>query len=41
MMGTTAALARSITWDASKQTYYTASLMADKGLTNDCIRAYA
>jgi phytoene/squalene synthetase len=41
MMDTTAALARSITWDASKQTYYTAGLMADKDLVNDCYRAYA
>ena len=41
MMDATAALARSITWDASKQTYYTARLMADKGLVDDCYRAYA
>ncbi len=37
----TATLAQSITWDGSKQTYYTARLMVDKGLVNDCYRAYA
>ena len=37
----TAALARSITRAASKQTYYTALLMVDRGLVDDCCRAYA
>jgi len=40
MRNTTADLARSITWDGSKQTYYTARLMADKDLVNDFYRAY-
>jgi phytoene/squalene synthetase len=40
-MNTTATLARSITWAASKQSYYTACLMVDKGMMNDCYRAYA
>jgi len=40
MMDATAALARSITWASSKQTYYTARLMVDKNLVNDCYRAY-
>jgi phytoene/squalene synthetase len=40
-MDNTAALARSITWASSKQTYYTARLMVDRGLVNDCYRAYA
>jgi phytoene/squalene synthetase len=40
-MDTTAALAQSITWAGSKQTYYTARLMADKDLVNDFYRAYA
>jgi len=37
----TAALARSITWASSKQTYYTARLLVDKELVDDCYRAYA
>ena len=41
MRDATAALARSITWASSKQTYYTARLMVDKDLVNDCYRAYA
>jgi phytoene/squalene synthetase len=40
MMDATAALARSITWASSKQTYYTARLMVDKDLVHDCYRAY-
>lgn len=38
---TTAALAQSITWDGSKQTYYTARLMVDRDLVNDFYRSYA
>jgi phytoene/squalene synthetase len=41
MKDATAALARSITWAGSKQTYYTARLMVDKDLVNDFYRAYA
>ncbi|UCC61964.1 MAG: hypothetical protein JSV36_14395, partial [Anaerolineae bacterium] len=41
MTDNTAALARSITWAGSKQTYYTIRLLVDKGLANDCYRAYA
>ena len=41
MMDATAALARSITRASSKQTYYTVRLMVDRGLANDCYRAYA
>jgi len=37
----TASLAQSITWAGSKQTYYTARLMVDRALVNDCFRAYA
>lgn len=37
----TAALAQSITQASSKQTYYTARLLVDNGLVNDCHRAYA
>lgn len=40
-MDATAALARSITWVSSKQSYFTARLMVDRGLVNDCYRAYA
>ena len=40
-MDATASLARSITRARSKQTYYTALLMVDKGLTNDFCRGYA
>jgi len=35
-----ATLARSIIWASSKQSYYTARLLVDKGLVNDCYRAY-
>jgi phytoene/squalene synthetase len=41
MTDATTALAKSITWASSKQTYYTARLMVDKDLVNDCYRAYA
>ncbi len=41
MTNASAALARSITWAASKQTYYTIRLMVDKELVNDCYRSYA
>ena len=37
----TAALARSITWTGSKQTYYTARLIVDSDLVDDFYRAYA
>ncbi|MBN2388928.1 MAG: squalene/phytoene synthase family protein [Anaerolineales bacterium] len=40
-MNTTAALARSITWASSKQSYLTARLLADRDLADDCLRAYA
>ena len=40
-MESSAALARAITWDGSKQTYYTTRLMVDRGLVDDCYRAYA
>lgn len=40
-MDTTAAIARSITWAASKQSYYTARLLVDRDLVDDCYRAYA
>ena len=40
MIDATAALARSITWASSKQTYYTARLMVDEDLVHDCYRAY-
>jgi phytoene/squalene synthetase len=39
-MNATAALARSITRLSSKQTYYTARLLVDRDLLNDCYRAY-
>jgi phytoene/squalene synthetase len=35
------ALAASITWAASKQTYYTIRLLVDDGLVDDAYRAYA
>ena len=41
MSDATAALARTITWASSKQTYYTARLTVDKDLVNDFYRAYA
>jgi phytoene/squalene synthetase len=37
----TAALARSITRSSSKQSYYTARLLVDRDLVDDCCRAYA
>lgn len=37
----TAELARSITWNGSKQTYFTAKLLVDKDLVDDFCRAYA
>ncbi len=40
-MTNTAALARAITWAASKQSYLTARLLADRDLSDDCLRAYA
>ncbi|MFH1524602.1 MAG: squalene/phytoene synthase family protein [Chloroflexota bacterium] len=40
-MNTTAALARSLTWASSKQSYLTARLLADRDLSDDCLRAYA
>jgi phytoene/squalene synthetase len=40
-MNATAALAHSITWASSKQSYLTARLLADRGLVDDCLRAYA
>jgi phytoene/squalene synthetase len=41
MVNATAALARSITWASSKQSYLTARLLADRDLMDDCLRAYA
>jgi len=41
MTHATALLARSITWNSSKQTYLTAVLLADRRLADDCLRAYA
>jgi hypothetical protein len=40
-MKTSAALAHSITWKSSKQSYLTALLLADRDLVDDCLRAYA
>ncbi len=40
MKNDTAALAHSITRDSSKQSYYTARLLVDKDLVDDCCRAY-
>ena len=40
-MNDSAALARSITWRSSKQSYLTAVLLADRDLVDDCLRAYA
>jgi phytoene/squalene synthetase len=40
MTNATAALAASITRLSSKQTYYTARLLVDRDLVNDCYRAY-
>jgi phytoene/squalene synthetase len=41
MTNATATLARSITWTSSKQSYFTARLLADRDLADDCLRAYA
>ncbi|MFQ6107664.1 MAG: squalene/phytoene synthase family protein [Thermoplasmata archaeon] len=41
MTSTTAALARTITWKGSKQSYFIARLLVDKDLEDDCYRAYA
>jgi phytoene/squalene synthetase len=41
MNTTTAALARSITKESSKQTYLTTLLLVDNDLVDDCFRAYA
>lgn len=41
MKDATATLAQAITWTGSKQAYYTARLMVDKGLVDDFYRAYA
>lgn len=40
-MNATAKLARKITWKSSKQSYFTAILLADRELADDCLRAYA
>jgi phytoene/squalene synthetase len=40
MTARSAALAKSITWAASKQSYLTALLMVDRGLIDDAFRAY-
>jgi phytoene/squalene synthetase len=37
----TTQLARKITWNSSKQTYYTAHFMVDNGMQDDCYRAYS
>ena len=34
-------LARSITWEGSRQTYFTGRLMIDRDLVDDFYRAYA
>lgn len=41
MENTTNTLASSITWTGSKQTYYTARLLVDRGLVNSFYQAYA
>lgn len=41
MNNTTGTLARFITYTSSKQSYYTALLMVDKDLFEDCLRSYA
>jgi phytoene/squalene synthetase len=41
MSNSTATLARAITWASSKQTYFTAFLMVDRPLVDDCFRGYA
>jgi phytoene/squalene synthetase len=40
-MKNSAALAHSITWHGSKQSYLMVLLLVDRGLVNDCLRAYA
>jgi phytoene/squalene synthetase len=40
MTDITAALARSMTWASSKQSYVTARLLVDKDLVDDCYRGY-
>ena len=40
MMDTTASLAKRITWEGSKQSYFTARWMVDKELREDAFRAY-
>jgi hypothetical protein len=40
-MTNSAALARSITWSSSRQSYLTARFLVDRDLVNDCMRAYA
>ena len=40
LINASAVLARSIIWASSKQSYYTARLLVDKELVNDCYRAY-
>jgi phytoene/squalene synthetase len=41
MTDASATLARSITWASSKQSYLTALFLTDRGLSDDCLRAYA
>jgi phytoene/squalene synthetase len=41
MSKNSANLARSITWNNSKQSYYTTRFLVDRKLQNDCFRAYA
>ena len=41
MKNTSAALAHSITWKGSKQSYLTARLLVDRDLVDDCLRGYA
>ena len=40
MMDTTTSLAKEITWEGSKQSYFTARWMVDKELRDDAFRAY-
>jgi phytoene/squalene synthetase len=40
-MKTSSALAHSMNWRSSKQSYLTARLLADRDLVDDCLRAYA
>lgn len=40
-MTNSAALAHSITWKSSKQSYLTARILADRDMVDDCLRAYA